>query len=132
MSGFLFRTKVIDCMINQRDVCLADLNPVKGHEQSGLRPVLVIQNDILNKKLPTTIIIPFTTNEKYKNNILHYFLEKEKTNLKADSNLILFQIRSIDKRRIIKTLSSLQKEDFVKIKKRIKNLFIDVDMKNET
>jgi mRNA interferase MazF len=113
-------------MIKQRDICLVDLNPVKGHEQSGLRPVLVIQNNILNNRLPTTIVIPLTGNTKYKYSMLHYFLEKEKTKLDKDSSLILFQIRTIDQDRILKKISFVDVQDFKDIKKRLKNLFIDV------
>lgn len=112
-------------IIKQKDICLVNLNPIKGHEQAGLRPVLIIQNDILNDKLPTTIMIPFTSNIKYKNNILHYFLEKEKTELKNDSSLILFQIRTIDKSRILQKISVINDQDFEIIKKRLNNLFIE-------
>ncbi|HOI59946.1 MAG TPA: type II toxin-antitoxin system PemK/MazF family toxin [Candidatus Pacearchaeota archaeon] len=119
-------------MINQRDICLVNLDPVRGHEQAGSRPALIIQSDVLNRKLPTTIIVPFTGNIKYKNNILHYFLEKEKTKLNNDSSLILFQIKCIDQNRIVKKIASLNKEDFKCIKRRLSNLFIESNIGNGT
>jgi mRNA interferase MazF len=52
--------------IEQGDIFLADLNPVKGHEQAGFRPVLIMQNNILNQHLSTVIIVPITANLKAK------------------------------------------------------------------
>lgn len=49
-------------MICQGDIYFTDLNPIKGHEQAGFRPVLIMQNNILNKNLNTVIIAPITSN----------------------------------------------------------------------
>lgn len=89
------------------DIFLADLNPVVGTEQAGVRPVLVIQIDKANKISPHTIIIPFTT--KIREAILpsHAKIPKEIGGLKEDSVLLCEQIRVIDKRRLLKKLGSL-------------------------
>ncbi len=84
--------------IKQGDIFLANLNPIKGHEQTGTRPIIILQNNILNKNLNTIIIIPITSNLAAKGKMTTYFLEKNVTNLNKDSVALLFQIRTIDKK----------------------------------
>ena len=109
--------------MKQGDIFLADLNPVKGHEQAGFRPVLIIQNNILNKNLNTAVIIPITSNLKAKNSLITWFLPKKQHKLKQDSVALLFQIRTIDKKRFRKKVSSLKKEELNKILKQLKLIF---------
>jgi mRNA interferase MazF len=109
--------------MQQGDIFLANLNPVKGHEQAGYRPVLIIQNDILNKGLNTAVIIPITTNLKAKNSLITWFLPKKEHKLKQDSVALLFQIRTIDKQRLIKKVSSLKKEVLNQIIKQLRFIF---------
>jgi len=109
--------------ICQGEIYLSDLSPTKGHEQSGYRPVLIMQNDILNQNLSTVVIIPITSNLKYKDNLTAYFLKKENSFLKNDSLALLFQIRSIDKSRLIKNVGGVNREEFLNIKKKLNNIF---------
>jgi len=109
--------------INQGDIFLADLNPVKGHEQSGYRPVLVMQNDILNNNLTTVIIAPITSNLAAKGKLTTFFLPKEKSKLNVDSVVLLFQIRTLDKLRLRKKITTLGERDFVEIKEQLKFIF---------
>ncbi|MDI6736381.1 MAG: type II toxin-antitoxin system PemK/MazF family toxin [bacterium] len=92
--------------VARRDIFLADLNPIVGTEQAGVRPVLVVQIDKANKISSHTIIIPFTT--KIKEAILpsHTKIPKRAGGLKEDSVLLCEQIRVIDKRRLIKKIGS--------------------------
>ena len=93
--------------ITRGEIVLANLEPVKGSEQRGTRPVLIIQNDIGNKFSTTTIIAPITSSimkQEYPTNVL---LLKAESNLEKDSTILLNQIRTIDKQRIIKKISSL-------------------------
>ncbi len=109
--------------INQGDIYLADLNPVKGHEQAGLRPVLIVQNNFLNKNLNTVIIAPITSNLKAKDYLTTYFLNKQISYLNMDSVILLYQLRTIDKIRLTKELSHLPYDIVAKIKLQMELVF---------
>jgi mRNA interferase MazF len=88
--------------IKRGDLVLVNLDPVIGSEQGKTRPALIIQNDIGNEYSPTTIVAPVTSktfSKKYPTNV-----EIDETNspLKEKSTILLNQIRTIDKTRIIK------------------------------
>ena len=109
--------------INQGHIYLANLNPIKGHEQGGYRPVLVLQNDALNKNLNTVIIVPITKNLATKGFFTTFFLDKKNTKLNWDSIALLFQIRNIDKTRLQKFICSLKREDFLRLRQQLMLLF---------
>ncbi len=73
------------------------LNPQKGSEQAGDRPVLIFQINQLNNTAPTTVIIPFTTKQQYKNLPSCVFFSKGEGGLEEDSIALCHQIRVIDK-----------------------------------
>ena len=102
--------------IKQGQIYFANLNPIKGHEQGGYRPVLILQNDILNKFLNTVIIAPITKNLKAKGYLTTYFLNKKTSGLKFDSVVLLFQLRTIDKKRLINKVVFLNKEIMANIR----------------
>ena len=110
-------------MIEQGDIFLADLNPVKGHEQSGLRPVLVMQNDILNKNLNTVLIAPITSNLQAKGKLTTFFLTSTSSGLQHDSVILLFQMRTIDITRLTKKLTHLSTPQFLLIKDQLRFIF---------
>jgi mRNA interferase MazF len=93
--------------IKRGDIVLAGLEPVKGSEQGGVRPVLAIQNDEGNKFSLTTIIAPITSKEFSKEFPTNVAIPKEESRLNNDSTILLNQIRTIDKSRIIRKISSL-------------------------
>ena len=93
--------------IKRNDIFLARLNPVEGSEQGGIRPCLIIQNNILNKFSPLTIIAPITSKIYEKEYPTNVEIKKEESGLKIDSTILLNQIRTIDKKRIIKKINSL-------------------------
>jgi len=93
--------------ITRGDIVLANLEPIRGSEQGGIRPVLVIQNNEGNRFSPTTIISPITSKEFNKEFPTNVFISKHDSHLDKDSTIILNQIRTIDKSRIIKKISSL-------------------------
>lgn len=105
--------------ILQGDIYLANLNPAIGHEQSGLRPVLVVQNDTLNQNLSTSIIAPLTSNLKFKGYLTTYFLEKTQTKLPLDSVVLLYQLRTLDQGRLTKRLGHLSDPLLRSIKKQL-------------
>lgn len=95
--------------INRGDIYYADLSPVVGSEQGGVRPVLVIQNDIGNKFSPTVIIAAITSQLSKAKLPTHIELKKEKYNLVKDSVVLLEQIRTLDKRRLQNRISTIDK-----------------------
>ncbi|MDT3738865.1 MAG: type II toxin-antitoxin system PemK/MazF family toxin [Candidatus Kapabacteria bacterium] len=95
-------------MIFERgDICIADLNPVQGSEQSGIRPVIIFQNNDIIQYSSTLIIIPFTTN--LKRAVLPTCLKiiPDESGLEEVSVALCHQIRVIDKTRIKKKISKL-------------------------
>lgn len=109
--------------IQQGELFLTDLNPVKGHEQSGFRPVLVMQNNILNKNLNTVIVAPITSNLNARGKLTTYFLPKEKWGLDRDSVVLLYQIRTLDKSRLVKKLGKLEHKAFLEVKEQMGYVF---------
>jgi len=111
---------VVKIQIKRGDIVLANLNPVKGSEQGKIRPVLVIQNDLANKYSPTTIIAPMTSQiytKEYPTNVQTLKIESR---LDKDSTILLNQIRTIDKSRIVKRLSKLDANTIKKVNLAIK------------
>ncbi len=102
------------------DIILANLEPVRGSEQGGTRPVLVLQNNILNKYAPTTIIAPITSKIYTKEYPTNVVIKKEDSKLKLDSTILLNQIKAIDKKRIIKKIGSLDNFTMNKVDRAIK------------
>ena len=96
--------------IKRGDLFWADLNPVKGSEQAGRRPVLVIQNNIGNEFSPTTIIAPITTVKFLKEYPTNVFLSKGTAGLKVDSTVLLSQIRVVDKSRLESRIGHLSEK----------------------
>jgi mRNA interferase MazF len=93
--------------IKRGDIILANLEPVVGSEQGRIRPVLIIQNDLSNENSPTTIIAPITSRIYSKEYPTNVFILKQDSKLDKDSTILLNQIRTIDKARIIKKISVL-------------------------
>ena len=86
--------------INRGEIYYADLSPVVGSEQGGIRPVLVVQNNVGNKYSPTVIIAAITSQLSKAKLPTHIELSKDKYSLPKDSVLLLEQIRTLDKRRL--------------------------------
>lgn len=82
------------------DIYFADLSPVMGSEQGGVRPVLVIQNDVGNRFSPTVIVACITSQKINKKMPTHVKLDKEKYKLKDESMILMEQIRTVDKDRL--------------------------------
>jgi len=102
------------------DVVLANLEPVIGSEQGSIRPVLIIQNDISNEYSPTTIIAPVTSRVYTKEFPTNVYVSKQDSKLDKDSTILLNQIRTIDKSRIIKKLTKLDNTIMNKVDMAIK------------
>ena len=87
-------------IVKRGDIYYADLSPVVGSEQGGIRPVLVIQNDIGNKYSPTVIAAAMTSQINKAKMPTHIELAAKDYGLNKDSVILLEQIRTIDKRRL--------------------------------
>ncbi|OGI65740.1 hypothetical protein A3H53_00785 [Candidatus Nomurabacteria bacterium RIFCSPLOWO2_02_FULL_40_10] len=98
----------------QKDIYWANLNPTKGKEQKGKRPVVIISGNTMNRNLGVFIICPISS--KIKNYAGCVKLEKNKTNnLTENSEIITFQIRTIAKERMIKKIGEITEEQLKEI-----------------
>ncbi|MEK9144752.1 MAG: type II toxin-antitoxin system PemK/MazF family toxin [Elusimicrobiota bacterium] len=93
--------------VQRGTIFLADLNPPKGTEPGKIRPVLVVQTDLLNSHHPSTLVCPLTTNVKRSVKHLRVHLPKTQAGLDKDSDVMIDQLRAIDNRRMIKSLGSV-------------------------
>ena len=106
--------------IKRGEIFLANLEPVKGSEQGGIRPVLVIQNDISNMHSPVTIIAAITSKVFEKEYPTNVFISKKESKLDKDSTILLNQIRTIDSERLIKKVGLLDSLTLEKVELAIK------------
>lgn len=97
-------------MVKKGDIYFADLSPVIGSEQGGLRPVLVVQNDIGNKYSPTVIVAAVTSRIDKAKLPTHVEVSARGNGLSKDSVVLLEQLRTIDKKRLQEKLGSLDGE----------------------
>ena len=93
--------------VKRGDIYYADLSPVVGSEQGGLRPVLIIQNDIGNRYSPTVIAAAITSRMSKTKLPTHIDVPGEDAGLAKDSIILLEQIRTIDKRRLKEKMGHL-------------------------
>lgn len=101
--------------IRRGDIFYADLSPVIGSEQGGTRPVLVIQNDIGNKYSPTVIVSPITSQIDKARLPIHVELKANRYGLEKDSVVLLEQIRTIDKKRLMEKIAHLDGEIMARV-----------------
>ena len=94
-------------IVKRGDIFLANLEPIKGSEQGGIRPVLIIQNDTSNLHSPVTVVAAITSKIYEKEFPTNVFISKRESRLDKDSTILLNQIRTIDKSRLIKKAGSL-------------------------
>ena len=90
----------MDRIIKRGDICYANLNPVIGSEQGGIRPVLIISNDTGNKHSPTVIVAAITSRVQTKAKLPTHTIVNDFEGLDKDSVILLEQIRTIGKQRL--------------------------------
>ena len=93
--------------VKRGDIYYADLSPVVGSEQGGLRPVLIIQNDIGNRYSPTVIAAAITSKMGKTRLPTHIDIYADKVGLAKDSVILLEQVRTLDKRRLKEKMGHL-------------------------
>ena len=103
--------------IRRGDVYYADLRPVVGSEQGGIRPVLIIQNDVGNRHSPTVIVAAITSQINKSKLPTHVELSSGRYEMVKDSVILLEQLRTIDKRRLKERVCHLDGEILTKVDK---------------
>lgn len=105
--------------VHRGDIYYADLSPVVGSEQGGVRPVLIVQNDVGNKYSPTIIAAAVTSKINKAKLPTHIELPKSAYGLVKDSVILLEQIRTLDKRRLKERIGELNENTMSKVDKAI-------------
>ena len=101
--------------VKRGDIYYADLSPVVGSEQGGLRPVLIIQNDVGNKYSPTVIAAAITSRMSKTRLPTHIDIYADKAGLAKDSVILLEQIRTLDKRRLKDKIGHLDETAMLRV-----------------
>lgn len=104
-------------IIKRGDIFYADLRPVIGSEQGGIRPVLIIQNDTGNKHSPTVICAAITSKMNKAKLPTHVELDSSRYDIVKDSVILLEQLRTIDKKRLKDKVCHLDQEVLDKVDK---------------
>lgn len=112
--------------IKQFEIWIADLNPRMGTETGKIRPVIVVQTDLLNKEHPSTVVCPITTNVKPDSEILRVHLKKSKFGLKEDCDIMIDQVRAIDNKRLVRKIGEVDRDTADKIRENLK-IVLDLD-----
>ncbi len=102
--------RVSDLIVKKGEIYFADLSPVIGSEQGGVRPVLVVQNDIGNKYSPTVIVAAVTSQINKAKLPTHVEIRAEGHGLSKDSVVLLEQLRTIDKKRLREKIGKIDDE----------------------
>ena len=100
-------------VVKRGDMFYADLSPVVGSEQGGVRPVLIIQNDLGNKYSPTVIAAAITSQTGKNKLPTHIEINSEICGLKSDSVVLTEQIRTIDKSRLKERIGHINDEKVI-------------------
>lgn len=93
--------------VKRGEIYYADLSPVVGSEQGGIRPVLIVQNDIGNKHSPTVIAAAITSKKEKSALPTHISVQASSCGLAKDSVVLLEQVRTLDKRRLKERMGEL-------------------------
>jgi mRNA interferase MazF len=105
--------------IKRGEIWLASLNPTRGSEQTGTRPVLIFQNDLINKYTTTVLAIPFTTNLRRASLPSCALVLKGEGGLTSDSVVLCHQLRVLDKTRLHKRLGEVSQETIAAIEVKV-------------
>ena len=114
--------------IRRGDIYYADLSPVVGSEQGGVRPVLIVQNDVGNRFSPTVIAAAITSQRAKANLPTHIMLNAQTTGLAKDSVVLLEQVRTIDKHRLKERMGRLDNTAMTQVNQALSISFgLDLD-----
>ena len=99
----------MDLSIKKGDLYFADLSPVTGSEQGGIRPVLVVQNDVGNRYSPTIIVAAITSRKNKADLPTHVEIEAGGNGLSKNSTVLMEQLRTIDKTRLKERIGTIDR-----------------------
>ena len=114
-SIYEIRRSVKSVNIRRGDIYYADLSPVIGSEQGGVRPVLIVQNNVGNRFSPTVIAAAITSQRAKANLPTHIMLNSQTTGLAKDSVVLLEQVRTIDKHRLKERMGRLDNMSMMQV-----------------
>lgn len=103
-----------DRTVTRGELYYADLSPVIGSEQGGIRPVLIVQNDVGNRHSPTVIVAALTSRSTKADLPTHVSVPGEMSGLKCDSTILMEQIRTIDRGRLREYIGCLEPEQMLR------------------
>ena len=106
--------------IRKGRVFIADLNPRIGTEPGKVRPVVVVQTDLLNGMHPSTVVCPVTTRVQPKARFLRVHLASGEGGLKEASDILVDQVRAIDNRRLIKATGEISRRSLQRLMENIR------------
>jgi mRNA interferase MazF len=115
MNSNVRSLEITERSIVRGDLYYADLSPVVGSEQGGIRPVLIVQNNTGNRFSPTLIVAAITSKADSKANLPTHILLHAVHGLERDSLVLLEQVRTIDRRRIREYIGTLDEENMERI-----------------
>lgn len=101
--------------VKRGDIYYADLSPVVGSEQGGIRPVLIVQNDVGNKFSPTVIAAAITSRQLKADLPTHIQVDAQNCGLSKDSIVLLEQVRTLDKKRLRERMGNLGERDMSRV-----------------
>ena len=110
---------LMENLIKRGEIYFADLSPDVGSEQGGIRPVLVIQNDVGNKYYPTVIVCAITSQLSKAKLPTHIELSSEDYHLPKNSVVLLEQIRTLDKRRLKEKITTIDERKMKEVNRAI-------------
>jgi len=112
--------------VRQYEIWVADLNPRIGTEPGKVRPVVVVQTDLLNRHHKSTVICPLTTKVEPGSSILRIHLAEGRCELEEACDMMVDQVRAIDNKRLVRRLGKIPAEAVEKVKNNLKVIF-DLD-----
>lgn len=105
------------------DIYLIEIPTSGGHEQQGVRPAIIVQTSESIDRVPTVLIVPFTTQIRAANFPFTFVIEPDSTNnLTSTSVVLVFQLRAIDKKRLKNKIGSLNTDDMQILKQNLGNI----------
>ena len=113
--------------IKRFDVWIADLNPKIGTGPGKVRPVVIVQTDLLNNIHPSTVICPVTTNVEPQTEILRVNLSRNEAGLKSRSAILVDQVRAIDNKRLIRRTGAINEDSRLRLIQNLK-IILDLDL----
>lgn len=107
-------------VIKRKEIWLIDFNTVRGSEQKGVRPGIIVSNDIANQYGNTVTVVPLTSRVEKARLPTHVVIPKEESSLRLDSLALCEHIRTVDKERLIKRIGEVRGNLFISIEEGIK------------